>query len=152
MNFFDVVLIIILATGVINGYRKGFLFMLFSVAALILGVLAGIFLMGEITATLRPHLEVSDKWLPFLSFLLVFAVTLIVVRTAGAITSWALHKTLFGTPDKLLGALLGAVKTALWLGLILWLADSMMVHNPWWMEESLIYRKLGKGLTYILPV
>lgn len=152
MNLFDVVLILIIATGVINGYRKGFLFMLFAVAALVLGVLAGIFLMGEITATLRPHLAISDKWLPFLSFLLVFAVTLIVVRTAGAITSWALHKTIFGTPDKLLGAVLGAVKSAIWLGLIIWLADSILTNIPWWMEESFIYDVLGKGFIHVLPV
>lgn len=152
MNFFDVVLLILIATGIINGYRKGFLYMLFAVAALVLGVLAGIFLMGEITATLRPHLEVSDQWLPFLSFLLVFAVTLIVVRTTGAITAWALHKTILGTPDKLLGALLGGIKSALWLGLVIWLADSILVHVPWWMEESLIVGLVGKGLTYVLPV
>lgn len=108
--------------------------------------------MGELTATLRPHLEVSDQWLPFLSFLLVFAVTLIVVRTTGAITAWALHKTILGTPDKLLGALLGGIKSALWLGLVIWLADSILVHVPWWMEESLIVGLVGKGLTYVLPV
>ncbi len=151
MNLFDAVLILIIATGVINGYRKGFLFMLFALAALILGILAGIFLMGEITATLRPHLEVSDNWLPFLSFLLVFAVTLIVVRTTGAITAWAMHKTIFGTPDKLLGAVLGAVKSAAWLGLVIWLADSIMVNVPQWMEESLIYSTISKGFIHFLP-
>lgn len=152
MNLFDVVLLILIALGSINGYRKGFLFMLFALTALVLGVLAGIFLTNKVMVTIRPFLNVNDNWLPFISFLLIFAVTLLLVRSAGAITSWALHKTIFGTPDKLLGAFFGALKSAAWLGLLLYGIQSVMVAVPWWMEESLIYRALSSGLALAMPV
>ncbi|MCS6972993.1 MAG: CvpA family protein [Cyclobacteriaceae bacterium] len=151
MNFLDGVLLIFLGLGIISGYHKGFVFMVFSLAALVLGVVAGIFLTAEITSTLRPHVHVNDKWLPLLSFVLVFAVTLLIVRTAGALMSWALHKTIFGFPDKVLGALLGAVKSVFWLALLIWLVDSLKANLPWWVEESWTYRILGNALTHVLP-
>lgn len=125
--------------------------MVFSLAAWVLGAVAGIFISGEITSTLRAHVHVNDKWLPFLSFVLVFAVTLLVVRTAGALTSWALHKTVFGFPDKVLGALLGAVKSVFWLALLIGLVDSLEINLPRWVEESWTYQILGNELTHVLP-
>ncbi len=95
--------------GAVSGFRKGFLFMLFALLALVAGVLAGWLFMGELETMLRPHFKLNEKYLPYLSFLLLFATTLLVVRTVGALTKWALHKTILGWADRLAGAFLGAL-------------------------------------------
>ncbi len=151
MNTLDIVLVGLMLWGAISGYQKGFLFMLFALLALVAGAVAGILFTHEVAATLQSHLAVNERYMPYVAFLLIFAVTLLTVRTIGALTRWALHKTFLGGPDKLLGAVLGALKTACWAGLFLWLLHMALPATPRWMEESVIYTALTNWYALVLP-
>jgi membrane protein required for colicin V production len=144
LNTFDVVLLLLLGWGAIAGYRKGFLFMLFELLAILAGIMAGLLFLSEVMDALRGHLGVNENYLPFVAFLLIFAVTILVVRLVGVLTRWALHKTLLGPADKLMGAALGALKTACWLGLFIGLLSAVLPTLPWWMQESWIYATLSQ--------
>ncbi|GIV36993.1 MAG: hypothetical protein KatS3mg032_1372 [Cyclobacteriaceae bacterium] len=145
------VLVGLMIWGAVSGYQKGFLFMLFALLALVAGAVAGILFTHEVADTLQSHLAVNERYMPYVAFLLIFAVTLLTVRTIGALTRWALHKTFLGGPDKLLGAVLGAIKTACWAGLFLWLLHMALPTVPRWMEESVIYGALTNWYALVLP-
>ncbi len=151
MNVLDFVLLGLMLWGAVSGFRKGFLFMLFALLALVAGVLAGWLFMGELETMLRPHFKLNEKYLPYLSFLLLFATTLLVVRTVGALTKWALHKTILGWADRLAGAFLGALKTMCWLGIVIILVNKLVTALPWWMEQSFICTMLNKCIS-VLPL
>jgi membrane protein required for colicin V production len=136
----DIVLGVIFLVALISGYHHGFLRSLFSLLAIVLGILGGFKLMGLAMVTLSQYYTVDKHVLPYLAFGIVFLVIAILVGLAGRLLKSSLEKTLFGSADKPLGALLGVLKTAFMASVLLWLLDSLSLHLPGhWVEDSWLY-------------
>lgn len=140
MNTLDFILIAIFLIGAFSGYRKGFLMEIFSLLALILGVLGGFKLMGTAMVALSQYYNVDDKILPYIAFLLVFVIIVILVSLLGKMLSSSLEKTIFGSADKLMGACLGALKTVFMISVMIWIVTELEISLPTnWTEESALY-------------
>jgi membrane protein required for colicin V production len=140
----DIALCVMLMIGAYSGYKEGFLMELFSLLAVILGVLGGFKLMGWAMIFLADEFNVDQKVLPYVAFAVVFIAIVIVVKLLGNMIKLSIDKSFLGRVDQLAGAVLGFFKIAFLLSVTLWLVDSFMSGLPEsWREDSWILPKVA---------
>ena len=76
----DVAFIIVMAIAVIKGFSKGFVVALFSFLAYIIGLAAALKLSVVVAHHFGSSWNASGKWIPVLSFALVFIIVVFVVN------------------------------------------------------------------------
>lgn len=106
MNWLDIVVLVMLATAVIQGLRSGFVRALFTAVGAFLGVALAGQLAGQVAPALEPVLgagNISRIGASVIIFLAVF----IAASFVGNIVRQVLHLTLLGWLDTLLGAVMG---------------------------------------------
>jgi membrane protein required for colicin V production len=140
MSKADIFLLVIFLIGAYSGYKDGFLMSLFSVLAIVLGVLGGFKLMGLAMIYLQDHFHADKSTLPYISFFVVFIIIVVVVMLLGKMIQGSVDKTFLGTMDKSLGACLGFFKMAFVISIIIWIADSLKFSPPEeWTKDSWLY-------------
>ncbi len=140
MSKIDIALSIIFLIGAFGGYRKGFLSELFSLLGIILGILAGFKLMGIAMIKLTHFYDINDKILPYVAFGVVFLIVVIVVSLLGKLLKSSIEKTVLGNADQVAGSVLGLLKTAFMVSVLLWVTSSMQINIPeHWSEDSWLY-------------
>ncbi|HLX90268.1 MAG TPA: CvpA family protein [Puia sp.] len=124
--FIDIFFVIVVLAAIIKGFRKGLIVAIFSLFALFIGLAAAI----KLSAVVARHLSdsgvhMSSKWLPILSFLLVFIVVVLIVRWIERMLATVVKFTLLGWVDKLGGAVLyGIVYLAIFSVILFYLTKS----------------------------
>jgi membrane protein required for colicin V production len=144
LSLVDIILVVIFLVGAISGYREGFLMELFSLLALLLGVLGAFKLLGWAMVLLGDKFNIDQKMLPYIAFAAVFIAIVIVVRLVGNLIKVSLDKSFLGRVDQIAGAFLGLIKTAFILSVLLWLTDSLKIGIPEkWTDNSWILPRLA---------
>ncbi len=127
MKTLDIILLIPLIFGAYLGYKKGLLLEIVSLFAFILAIIGAFKLVDLGEELLRPYLPDWEKALPIVSFILLFVAILLLVNMIGKITKKILDMTLLGGLDNFAGAVLGLLKWAFGVSLVLWLAQSVEI-------------------------
>jgi membrane protein required for colicin V production len=136
----DIILAIILLVGTVIGYKRGFLMELFFLVAIVLGVFLGFKLMAWGVEYLSEKFNADKAVLPYISFALIFLLVMVIVTFIGKRIKNSLDKTFLGQMDSAAGALLGLIKYAFCISIIIWLAESFKIDIvSAWGEESKIY-------------
>ncbi len=144
MSYIDIALIVLLIFGAYNGYKEGFLMGLFSVLAVLLGILGGFKLMGNAMVLLDQQFNIDETVLPYIAFAVVFILVVVVVNLIGKSIRASLDEDFLGKADQSAGALLGIFKTAFMLSVGLWIIQSLKVNLPdKWTENAWLYPKLS---------
>lgn len=144
MSGIDIFLAIFILIGVIQGYKSGFLVELFSLLAVILGILGGFKLMGHAMILLDNKFNIDEKVLPYIAFAVVFFVIVIVVNLVGKAIKTSMNKSLLGGFDQVAGASLALVRTVFMFSVMLWIADSLhfrFLNN--WSEGAWLYPRVA---------
>ena len=76
----DIIVAVILILAVIKGYRQGLIVALFSVVSFIIGLAAALKLSVVVADYIGQAVKISDKWLPIISFAIVFLIVVLLVR------------------------------------------------------------------------
>ena len=117
MNWLDIILLILLAAFVVEGVRQGFARLVIGMASTVLGLLLAAWFYGVAAAMLAPYLS-SKAVANVGGFLMIF----VGIQIAGALLGWGLATVFKWTGlswlDRMMGALAGAVKTAI-VGIVL---------------------------------
>ena len=121
MNFFDVLVLGFLALFIINGFRKGFIISLASLAALILGIYLAVHFSNFIQAMLQDNFHPSRTWLPILSFTVTFLIVAILVLIVAKVMEKIIDVVGLGFINKIAGALLGLAKGVVFASIILFI-------------------------------
>lgn len=129
MNTVDIVLLIILVIGAIKGFRKGFVMEIVSIVALILAIFVGFKLLYEGISFLQDQFQLSGNFLPYLSFILLFIATILLVNVIGKAIKKVLDLTLLGGIDNIAGGILGLLKWGFGLSALLWIFNYFEI-NP----------------------
>lgn len=128
MNWLDYTLIIMAAVFVIEGVWKGFSRQIIGLAAVVVGLLAGLWFYGTAASFLLPYVS-KPAIAKLLGFIFVFAG----VQVLGGIAGWAAAKAMkatgLGWLDRSLGACFGLLKAAL-VAIIVVLALSAFAIKP----------------------
>jgi membrane protein required for colicin V production len=148
MNIVDILLLLMLAYGAYVGYTKGLLTELVNTGSFLLGIFLGIRFWQKGAEYLGGSIQNVHQLVPLFGFLLVFIVILLGVRLVGKIVKVGIDKTLFGSFDKILGALLGIIKWIIGVGSFLWVIQKYPIVNM-----EVLYNKsvVCKYVAYIIP-
>ena len=119
MTTLDMLLLLPLSVGLVQGYRRGLVLEAGSLLAFVLGVVGGLSLLSAAVPLGRQYVGEAFGLLPLLSFLLVMALIMWGVHLLGGLVKSAVHLTPLGVLDNLLGAAAGALKWLLGLSLLL---------------------------------
>ena len=140
MSKADLFLLVFLLIGAYSGYKEGFLMGVFSILAIVLGVLGGFKLMGWAMLYLQENLNADKAVLPYIAFILVFILIVIIVTLIGRTFKNSMDKSFLGSMDKAMGAVLGMFKTAFMFSILIWIAHSLKLSPPAdWTDGSWIY-------------
>ena len=139
MKTLDIILLIPLIFGAVAGFRKGLLLEIIGVLAFILAIIGGFKLMELGISYLRDYFEGIDHLLPFISFIVIFLAIILLINMLGKAIKTMIDMTLLGGVDKFAGAIVGMVKWAIGISIILWLTLNFGIELPGQDEELVLY-------------
>ena len=140
MTKLDILILLIIALGAFTGYRRGFLMELFFLVAIISGVLIGFRLMGAGVDFLHREFNADTRYLPYLSFTIIFVLVIVGVSLIGRSLKELVDATFLGRLDSAAGALLGSAKYLFCVSVVIWLGSSLHMRVPMdWTDGSLLY-------------
>ena len=155
----DIIVVIILILALLKGYRQGLIVALFSVIAFIIGLAAALKLSAVVADHLGKAVKVSDKWLPIISFAVVFLIVVLLVRLGARFIQKTVELAMLGWLNRLGGILLYAGLYILIFSILLFYADQLGFIKPETKNGSVTYSyiqpwgpKLMDGLGKIIPV
>ena len=122
--------------AVIKGYSKGLIVALFSLLAFIAGLAAALKLSAVVGVSLQDNWNIHSKWLPVISFFIVFAGVVLLVRLGAAFIKKTVSLVFLGWVDKLGGILLYAIIYLMIYSVILFYAFQVHIISPKVAAES----------------
>lgn len=126
----DIVFLVLLIAGMIKGAVRGIVMALFSFAGWFIGLAAALKLSAVVAVYMQEHTGISPRWLPLLSFVLVFAIVVLVVQWTGKAIENIFNFTLLGWVNRLGGGLLYAGMYILLGSIVLFYAEKMQLIRP----------------------
>lgn len=125
MNYIDIFFGIILIIAAIQGFRKGFVVELASLAALVLGIWGGIKFSDWTADLITEYTGFKSGNLNIIAFLVTFVVIVILIHVIGKIVDNAIKVVALGFLNRLAGIIFGVLKTAVILSIFLFLFDTV---------------------------
>ncbi len=135
----DIIFIVLLIAAIVKGYTKGFIIAVFSLLAIIIGITAAIKLSVVTAGWLKESIHVAAKWLPVISFALVFIVAVLLVRLGAKALEKTAEFVLLGWVNKLCGIVLYMVLYMVILSVLLFYAEKLDLLQPATIASSKTY-------------
>lgn len=141
----DIIYLIVILIAVVKGIRRGFIIAVFSVVGLIIGLAAAMKLSAAAAVYLTDSVSISSKWLPFISFILVFLLAVLLVRLAANLLQKTVEIALLGWLNRLAGAIAYALLYTIVFSILLFFAEQLNLLK----EESIAGSKV---YSWVKPV
>ncbi len=135
----DIILAIILLIAIIKGYQKGFIIAIFSIIAYIIGLAAALKLSATLAGYLQKSMNISGKWLPFISFALVFILVVYLVTLGGRLIEKTFEMAFLGWLNKIGGMLLFVLLYSIIFSICLFYAEKIHLFEKETLETSKAY-------------
>ncbi|MBP6430561.1 MAG: CvpA family protein [Ferruginibacter sp.] len=156
--FIDIVFAVILIMACIKGFQKGLIVALFSILAFIVGLAAALKLSTAVAGWLSNSVTVSAKWLPFISFALVFLAVVLLVRWGAKLIEKTFQMALLGWVNKLGGIVFFLALYTIVFSIFLFYAEKIQLIQPDVIQASSTYSfikpwgpKVIEGLGTVIP-
>jgi membrane protein required for colicin V production len=125
-----------LIMAVIKGLRRGLIIAVFSILAFIAGIAAAMKLSVVVAGYLKDSVNVSAKWLPVLSFIIVFVAVVLLVRLIARLLEKSVEMVLMGWANKIGGILLYIVLYMFLLSVLLFFAQQIKLFSDSTLAQS----------------
>lgn len=135
----DVTLLVLMIMAIVKGLRRGLIVALFSFIAFIVGLVAALKLSAVVASYLDDAINVSARWLPFLSFALVFLLVVLLVRMVAALVESTIEMAMLGWANRIGGMLLYALLYLVIFSIILFFATEMNFFEEETLNQSVTY-------------
>lgn len=135
----DIIFSVLVLMAAIKGYRQGLIMAVFSVITLLVGLVAAMKLSVVVASYLADSTNISARWLPAISFTVVFTAVAIVIRFISVLVQKAVKAVMLGWLNRLAGAVLYAVIYTLILSVALFYADKIHLLRPSALASSITY-------------
>ena len=143
----------------IKGLRRGLIVAVFSIFAFIAGVAAAMKLSVVVAEYLKDSVNISAKWLPFLSFAVVFIGVVILVRWVASLLESTVELAMMGWANKIGGIVLYTILYMFTLSVILFFVQKVKLISDETIANSItwpILQPLGpwviNGFGKLIPV
>ncbi len=141
----DALFLILLALALFKGLRKGLVVALFSFIAFIAGLAAALKLSTVVAARLSEHTGSSTRWLPLLSFILVFIAVALLVSLLGRVIQKTFETVMLGWANRIAGAVFYLLLYSIFYSIFLFYAVQLHLISDETIKASITY-------TYIQPL
>lgn len=135
----DIVLLVMLVMAVIKGLQRGIIVAVFSLIGLIVGIAAALKLSVLVAGWLEDSTNISSRWLPAVSFLLVFVVVVFLIRLMANLIEASVELALLGWVNKIGGALLYMIIYTLSFSVLLFFLVQLKLISEKTIAESVTY-------------
>jgi membrane protein required for colicin V production len=156
MNYFDIVILIVLLFFLIRGLIKGFFIELASVLALILGIWGALRFSGFVGNKLTELFDLTTQWLGLISFAVTFVLIVIGVHFVAIIVDKLFSAIALGWLVKILGAVFGVIKALIIVSVVLVFLNTVDERvnflPPDKVEDSVLYRPVAQIAPAIFPL
>ena len=154
----DVIFAILIVFAIVQGYRRGLIVAVFSFVAVIIGLAAAMKLSEAVAGWIGKSVKVSDKWLPVISFAVVFLAVILLVRLGARAIQRLTETMMLGWVNRLGGILFYAAIYITAFSVVLFYAEQVKLVKPATIEASVTYSfiqpwgpKLINALGTIIP-
>lgn len=141
----DIIAITLIIIFFIRGYMKGIIVAVFSLVAIILGIICALKLSERLATYLFDKGYVTSGWAQVISYVILFIGVVWLVRIIAKALESALNVAMLGWVNKGVGGLIYAFLAVIICSSMLWLAAEMQILSPDTIAKSKTY-------PYIEPV
>lgn len=139
----DVAFFLTMLVAIFKGISKGFIVGVFSLLAFIIGLAAALKLSALVAKYLEQNVMTATKWLPALSFFLVFIVVVLLVGIGARLIKKTFALAMLGWLDKLLGLILYVILYTIIFSVLLFFAEKMLILKTEVILESKTYNYIA---------
>ena len=140
----------ILFIALLQGYKNGLIRALISFLSLFIGLVLAFQFAGWVAGQLKEHTQINSYWLPFISFLIVLVVVLIILRWTSRLLQQTAEWLMLGWLNKLLGIVLYGFIYFTILSAIVYFFQLLGILEASKMKSSYAYEYLHKWWPYCL--
>ena len=155
----DIVFVIVIILAIIKGYQRGLIIGIFSLIAVIIGLAAAMKLSTVVAGYIGSAVNISDRWLPVISFGVVFLAVVLLIRWGANAIDKAVEVVKLGWLNKLGGIILYVALSITIFSVILFYAELTKMVRPETIRESVTYSfvqpwgpKAINGFGTLIPV
>ena len=135
----DIIFAILIVISIFKGYRKGLIIAIFSIVAFIVGLAAALKLSATVAAHLQNSVSISGKWLPFLSFAMVFGLVAVLVGMGGKLIEKTFEMALLGWANRIGGILLFVILYTIIFSIFLFYAEKIHLFEEATIQSSKVF-------------
>ena len=154
----DIIIAVALIIAIFKGYQQGLIVALFSVLAFIIGIAAAMKLSTVVAGYIGKAVEVSDQWLPVISFVVVFLIVVLLIHWGAKLIQKTVQLAMLGWVNRLGGVLLFCVLYILIFSVLIFYAEQVSLIKPETKDASVTYSymqpwgpKVIDGIGKIIP-
>lgn len=135
----DIAFAALLVMAIIKGYQKGLILAVFAILAFIVGLAAALKLSAVVAVYMKDHINLSSKWLPFIAFVVVFFIVVVLVRLGARLIEKTFQAVLLGWVNRIGGILLYAILYIIILSIFIFYAEKLQLLQPDGIRSSVTY-------------
>ena len=155
LNWFDLIVLILLLIAFVNGYRKGLVMMLAGLATVILAAIFGGKLAVRILPELQKLFDMSPQLANVLSYVATFLAIAVVLGLVAALVQKIFETVNLNFVNRLLGSVVSVATTtivlSILLNLVLMLDSGERMIKPDVKEKSFFYERIQAVVPAIVP-
>ncbi len=155
----DILFAVLMVIAVLKGYQKGLIVAVFSIIAFIIGIAAALKLSTVVAGWLKDSTSLSGKWLPFISFALVFLGVVLLVRLGAKLIERTFQAVMLGWANRLGGIVFYAALYIIIFSIFLFYAAQIQLLKPATIASSQTYSfiqpwgpKVIDGFGKVIPI
>ena len=152
MNYLDIIIIIVLVWSFYSGYKKGAIYMVASLLAIIIGLYAAIHFSYLVVGKLGDLINKNPDQLKILSYIITFVIVFGLMHLVGKILDKFLEAIALGFVNRLAGGAVSVAIKVVVLSLILWLFDQGNQIYPVVKQETLDSSTLYNPIKNLSPI
>ena len=136
----DVFFYLIMIIAVFKGFSKGLIIGIFSFIAFIIGLAAALKLSTIVAGYLETSTGASGKWLPILSFVIVFMLVVLLVNIGARVLKKTISFAMLGWVDKIGGIIFYMLIYTMIFSIILFFGEKTSMISQTSMENSAVFK------------
>jgi membrane protein required for colicin V production len=139
----DIVALVLVVLAIFKGLSKGLIVALFSFLAFVLGLAAALKLSTAMAEYIGANVEVSQRWLPFIAFVVVFIIVVLLVRLGAKLLQSAVQMAMLGWLNRIGGVVLYILIYYFIYSVLLFYATQLNLIKPETTQASVTYNYIA---------
>ena len=135
----DLVFLVLMVVAIFKGYQRGLIVGIFSFVAIIAGLAAAIKLSTVVAGYIGRAVNISDEWLPIISFVVVFIIVAILVRLGANAIQRTVEIAMLGWLNRIGGIILYSVLYITIFSVLVFYAEQVHLIKQQTINKSVTY-------------